>query len=151
MKRFFILFCILIMCLIELTSCGEDTSSWPTYELPFECKQITCIELSFIEKPYKKNNNSNSFFKKIEEVDEIVLLYEDVNHLKYSKKKSLINKDDYWEFVQIRFYIKDETFDLNFYSYGVTEGYLTFNEDEAHKFTADFVSMTYGKYKNIEN
>lgn len=42
------------MCLIELTSCGEDTSSWPTYELPFECKQITCIELSFIEKPYKK-------------------------------------------------------------------------------------------------
>ncbi len=149
MKRLLILFCIVMICLFTLTSCGEDTSSWPSYSLPFDNDKVTCIELTFIEKPYKNNTNSMSFFGKTEDSSEIRLIYEEVNNLKYSKKESSINKNDYWEYVQIKFILSDGTFDLNFYSYGVTDGYLTFNEEKAHKFTSDFVSMTYGKYKEV--
>lgn len=144
MLKKLILIITLIVTTIPLYSCGEDTRDWPRISLPFERENIYKVQVL-----HEKNNVEEVFdTTKREDLDE---LYE-VGFVYKEKTESKNNLEKYYIKLEFTYYLKDYSIDqykLTFYNKGITNGYVSFNDEEIHFFPADIESFYIYSIKDI--
>lgn len=149
-KKFVRLF-ITIFLILNLLSCGYDTRDWPRIELPFLDSEISTIHMVYDQKPYGKDDKTLYDSLTINDKTMISTLYETTLSFPYEEKvKKKFNKTAYWVKVEMDFtYAKgssEDHFILTFYSYGVADGVVVFN-NEGHFIPGNFVSSFYNTAK----
>lgn len=136
------------ICLI-VSACGGNMEGWPTLELNWEIETYDEVSLEYNQLPYGRSDSETHFYGSSTDKDVINGLYCAVNGRLYSEKTyKKINTEEFRENVIIKFTKDGEEFVFQFYSYGVTNGYFIFHNGEIHKYHGDFVSGTYGKFKD---
>src|SRR5690554_2794002 len=150
MKKYVKTYLLLIIS-FTLISCGIDTSKWPRLSIPFEENKLIKVTINYDKKPYGSDSESMSDFLELTNKDTLKDIYSQLLEVPYKEKKeSKINTDKYWiKLNMTMFYIDDEVtkeYEITFYSYGVTEGYLILDNGDIHYHPGDFVSAFYEYY-----
>ena len=139
LKKTFIIIS-LIICMIPLSSCGDNTEGWPRISLPFESKNVYKVNVF-----HEKENVITSFDTTDE--NNLDLLCDSVQFLYKEKKESEKNLNKYHVKIEFTYFLKNESIDqykLSFYNKGISNGYVVFNNEEIHFFPGDI--ETYYNY-----
>ena len=151
MKKAIALFTIVLNCvlLFALCACGGDMEGWPTLELDLDIDGYDEVSLEYNMLSNGSRDSEAHFYGSSSDKEIIKDIYNAVDGVLYSDETyNNIDTEKFSENVIIRFAKDDEVFVFKFYSYGVTNGYFIFDNGKIHNYRGDFVSMTYGQFKD---
>ncbi len=149
------IFCLLLpFLLFTLCSCGSGMEGWPRLELGLDIENYDEVSLEYhhisshsdklpldVDKDYFGTSANREIINEV---------YQSINGLPYSDETyDSIDTENYWSKVVITFWKDGEAgYTFTFYGYAVKDGYFVFDNGEIHKYSGDFVSLTYEHFED---
>lgn len=134
MKNYFLFFLLIVTCTFSLSSCGSNTKDWPRLSLPFEAKDVSQIEMTYQNKDVEENRTI---------IDEYLIDYICDIGFPYKEKleKSEVTKGWLIKINLVFSVNNNENYELIFYNFGISKGYVDINGEEIHFLPADIESF----------
>lgn len=136
-------FTIFILPLL-LTSCGRDTMNWPTINLNLGDNVLESLEIKYFYKINGKNPIYEEETKITYNENSIKQNIMNVEGFPYKEKlEKAPTKDNFLFKIIVSIKGKNTFVEVIFINYGVSKGYVSFNENEWHFLPGDFSGLYY--------